>query len=280
VTGGTFYRSYDGVSASYTSQAYPATVSDFRLDKFEITVGRFRKFKAAWDGGWRPAGGAGKHSHLNAGSGLTDSSGTSTNEPGWNTAWASYVVPTDANLTCNATYRTWTAAVSSNETLPINCANWYEVAAFCIWDNGFLPSEAEWNYAAAGGTDQRVYPWSSPSTSTAIDTTYANYLAGGDGFGGPSGGGASGVGSRSPKGDGKFGQADLAGNVWEANRDGYTSYVVPCTNCADTAARSADIFRGGSFMSNSASLLLASNRYFIFPLTRGADTGARCARGP
>src|SRR5690606_7167704 len=46
VTGGTFDRINDG--------DFPATVSTFRLDKYEVTVGRFRKFAAAWDGGWRP----------------------------------------------------------------------------------------------------------------------------------------------------------------------------------------------------------------------------------
>jgi hypothetical protein len=40
VTGGTFNRSNDA--------NYPATVANFRLDNYEITVGRFRKFVAAY----------------------------------------------------------------------------------------------------------------------------------------------------------------------------------------------------------------------------------------
>ena len=54
--------------------------------------------------------------------------------------------------------------------------NWFESYAFCIWDGGFLASEAEWNYAAAGGSEQRYYPWSSPATSTTIDGTYAVFF--------------------------------------------------------------------------------------------------------
>ncbi len=58
VPGGTFDRSYDGVD--FTDPNYPATVSDFYLDKYEITVGRFRRVRERWHGnavkpanGWR-----------------------------------------------------------------------------------------------------------------------------------------------------------------------------------------------------------------------------------
>jgi formylglycine-generating enzyme len=47
IPGGTFYRGYDG-SAAYMSKAAPATVSDFPLDTYEVTVGRFRPFVAAY----------------------------------------------------------------------------------------------------------------------------------------------------------------------------------------------------------------------------------------
>ena len=81
VTGGTYYRTYDGVTTSNytmatlapdggpTQLADPATVSDFRLDKYLVTVGRFRAFVGAWNGGkgWLPPAGSGKHTHLNGG---------------------------------------------------------------------------------------------------------------------------------------------------------------------------------------------------------------------
>ena len=41
--GGTFYRSYDLAGDFYSgNMGFPATVSDFRLDTYEVTVGRFR----------------------------------------------------------------------------------------------------------------------------------------------------------------------------------------------------------------------------------------------
>ena len=42
VPGGTFDRSYDGVD--FKDPNYPATVDDFYLDKYGITVSRFRVF--------------------------------------------------------------------------------------------------------------------------------------------------------------------------------------------------------------------------------------------
>ena len=74
---------------------------------------------------------------------------------------------------------TWTpspvSGSASQENLPINCVDWAEAYAFCIWDGGFLPSEAEWEYAAAGGSLQLDYPWGSagPGTLNAYASTAA-----------------------------------------------------------------------------------------------------------
>ena len=53
----------------------------------------------------------------------------------------------------------------------MNCIDWYTAYAFCIWDGGRLASEAEWNFAAAGGSEQRYYPWGDAS----LDPTLASY---------------------------------------------------------------------------------------------------------
>ena len=68
------------------------------------------------------------------------------------------IAPTNANLACSDSYATWTNTAGSQENLPINCVNWCEAYAFCIWDGGFLPSEAEWEYAAAGGSSAARVP--------------------------------------------------------------------------------------------------------------------------
>jgi formylglycine-generating enzyme required for sulfatase activity len=273
VPGGNFYRSYDGVT--YTSMAAPAKVSGFRLDKYEVTVGRFRQFVAAWVSGWRPAPGAGKHTHV-AGGGLSGGA-----ESGWDPAWATGLATTasawdDAShLACGAPDATWTPAAGSNENRPINCVNVYEAYAFCIWDGGFLASEAEWNYAAAGGNEQRVYPWSSPANTTTIDCSYANAFS--SAFCAATH--TNDVGSESPKGNGKWGHTDLAGNVWEWVLDWYQDYGATCDDCAQLTSSSERVIRGGSFL-NDPPQVAASYRKSDSPPVRTIYHGARCARSP
>ncbi|HET9958156.1 MAG TPA: SUMF1/EgtB/PvdO family nonheme iron enzyme [Polyangiaceae bacterium] len=285
VPGGTFYRSYDGVE--HGSQDAPALVADFRLDKYEVTVGRFKRFMEAWTAGFRPADGSGKHSHLNQGKGLLDVGANGMNELGWDPEWAASVSVAEARECDDAQTLLSNAA---NDSLPMNCINWYEAYAFCIWDGGFLPSEAEWNYAASGGEEQRVYPWSKPANSTNIACSFANYTQEGYTVGcttPPKGsptwmtGSPNRVGSESPFGDGKYGHAGLAGNVAEWVLDWSWTYGA-CTNCARTTAAANDITRlrvarGGDAQAPQSSLQNGA-RGVTPPSSRIYSTGVRCAR--
>ena len=107
-----------------------------------------------------------------------------------------------------------------DEERPINCITWYEAYAFCSWDGGFLPSEAEWNYAAAGGAEQRIYPWGAapPTPSHASYSVDATQQCMGDGVSGCTLADLIPVGTK-PPGDGKYGQSDLAGNLMEWTSD-------------------------------------------------------------
>lgn len=285
VKGNDFFRSFDSVTPDALTQSAPATVNDFQLDKYEITVGRFRQFVAAVVAGWLPTLGTGKHVHLNSGNGLVDSSLQGSFEGGWDSGWdtdiATSAATWNANLACDPNGATWTPTVGANEQLPITCATWFEAYAFCIWDNAFLPSEAEWNYAAAGGVDQRVYPWSSPPTSQTIDCSYANYYGASGGMDycvAPGVGATNAVGSESPMGDGKWGQSDLAGNAWEWTLDYDAPYSAVCVDCAYLTGSMRSI-RGGGF-GDPASLQTASGRNASDPASRASNLGARCARVP
>jgi sulfatase modifying factor 1 len=260
VPGGTFYRSYDNVHAGYTSQAYPATVSDFRLDEYEITVGRFRSFVAVFSPNMIP-GGSGKNPNDASDSGWDTT---------WNTALPENAAALSTILECDSGYQTWTETAGRNETLPINCLSWFEAFAFCIWDGGRLPTEAEWNYAAAGGSEQRVYAWGSDTPDDGLVV-----------FCGAACSKPEAVGTKSPNGDGKWAQADLAGNVYEWTLDWYARPYPQssCTNCANMTIAAGRTFRGGDFASNAMGLL-SSSRNGGGPGDHGGGIGARCARAP
>ena len=296
VPGGMFYRDYDG--AHYQDDTHPATVSAFSLDDYEVTVGRFRKFVAAYVNGWRPTPGTGKHTHLNDGRGLEDPNGLGYSyEPGWEQPWTSQLPTTtsdwDAHLqTCTrdsgVPMVTWAPVAGGGETLPINCVSFYDAYAFCIWDRGFLPSAAEWDFAAAGGNQQRVYAWGS------MAPTSTNQLAAFDCYFGYSGliplttcGTAqiAPVGSL-PAGVGAWGQFDLTGNMYEFVLDAESSlpadsesYLTPCVDCANTTPSLGRYVRGGSFLADVDELPV-SDALWVPETSQGIDVGIRCARAP
>jgi sulfatase modifying factor 1 len=284
VAGGTYYRTYTNDGTGPTGEADPATVSSFRLDKYLVTVGRFRQFVSAVlppDGGagWLPSPGSGKHTHLNGGNGLNATGGGY--EPGWVATDDGNVAPTNANLACDAMFATWTNSAGTQENLPINCVNWWESYAFCIWDGGFLPSEAEFEYAAAGGSQQREYPWGSTAPGTACPGTGCQYAIYGCEY--PSGTEVCvGVANIAPVGTatlgaGLWGQLDLAGDVSEWNLDWYAPYE-PCTDCADFVATPSRVLRGGYFGFPNAAVLLSPRRDTDTPASRDNSIGFRCSR--
>jgi formylglycine-generating enzyme required for sulfatase activity len=282
VPGGRFLRSFDGVSCPggpdaapppalgcYTKAAHPAVVSGFLLDKYLVTVARYRAYLASVRAsGWVPTPGSGRHTHLNGGAGLVDV-GRGGLEGGWSADWADD--------------RSVTEEPADNDNtvphLPINGMSWSQAYAFCIWDGGFLPSEAEWNYAASGGDQQRVYPWSQPPGDATLSCARAAYTQPGD----PNAcvmSGAYWVGAKSPAGDGRWGHTDLAGSRGEWTLDWLRDYVDPCVDCANLQQPpgvASHVMRGYSHVGPTAPPRLLTS-------LRSDDAygwiGFRCARSP
>jgi len=251
VTGGEAFNRSNNAS-------YPTTISSFRLDVYLVTVGRFRAFVDAGKGTQAspPAGGSGA---------------ADTTPP---VAWlgsdlSNLPLNTDAlkaALKCDPAIQNWTDVPDANESKPINCVSWFESYAFCIWDGGRLPTEAEWNYAAAGGNEQRLYPW---GATPPPDSLHARYNSGS----------TSPVGTYSPLGDGRWGHADLSGNVWEWTLDWLNDpyRFNTCNDCVDLQNANDRAIRGGSFQ-DSEEYLTTARRGGGNPSGHGRNNGIRCVR--
>ena len=275
VPGGTFpmgrsnnSQSSDYFAGGYTWEApeHTATVAGFSLDKYEVTVGRFRQFVGDYYRWHTAAGNPQELAGLNPSNSMT----------GWDSTWnprlpadtASLVVTLKCSSSSDTHHATWTDTPGNNEVYAVNCVSWYTAFAFCIWDGGRLPTEAEWEYAAAGGNQNRLYPWGaeSPNSNNAnfADTDDTPLLA---------------VGSK-PAGAGYWGHLDLAGNMNEWVFDYYADYTfATCTNCAQTSGND-HIIRGGSWGRYAIDLRVAMRDYYYStdPDISSRDTGIRCAR--
>jgi formylglycine-generating enzyme required for sulfatase activity len=251
VRGGTFDR--------YNNRSYPAALSDFSLDKYEITVGRMRRFVAAYLGGKRPGPGDGAHPRIPG--------------SGWREEWSS-LLPDKAGLDqiLNCPDHSWSDS-PEDDRRPMNCLTYHLAFAFCAWDGGRLPTRAEWNYAAAGGNEQRVYPWSMPGAPVVIDRAHANYGV----TCGCSARDLVDVGSL-PMGNGLFGQADLAGNLREWNLDAAGPLDASCMDCARLAGGGDYVISGGSLIEQAPAVSVADG-YNSAPGSKpNWLNGARCAR--
>jgi formylglycine-generating enzyme required for sulfatase activity len=260
----------------FTNMGNPATVSDFYLDKYEVTVARFRAFVIAGMGTQRnpPAAGAGAHASI-ANSGWDSS---------WNTSLPADATALKASLTnCEPgkPVWTWTDAPGGNDNRPLNCVSWYEAFAFCIWDGGYLPTEAESSYAALGGNLQRAYPWSVPASDLTIGASDASYDSTGTGCNSHASCVVTdlvNVGSL-PAGDALWGQSDLAGNVTEWVLDWYASAMInPCHDCANLTPSSARKCYNGALNTPAYALRGASRLFYSPPGGTWINVGFRCAR--
>ncbi|XXY50187.1 SUMF1/EgtB/PvdO family nonheme iron enzyme [Sorangium sp. So ce269] len=242
---------------------YPATVSDFRLDTYEVTVGRFRRFVDVY-----------AQDMIGAGSGKNPNNPLDT---GWDVTWNAKLPEDKSRLIelitqCSLVYSTW---AGEDDKRPMNCITWYEAAAFCAWDGGRLPTEAEWSYAAVGGDEQRLFPWGGTQPGPNADLAVYNCLYGSNGCDLDS---IAPVGSV-PAGKGRWGHFDLAGNVAEWGLDANGPFPVPCTDCAYLEPKLNRVQNGGNWFSVLSSLFL-SKHYNYTSTIHDSYIGVRCARAP
>lgn len=167
------------------------------------------------------------------------------------------------------------------EEHPVVCVSWHDAQAYIGWLNRQgrqhyrLPTEAEWEYAARGGT-KTAYYWSNAVDERACD--YGNVADSGQGW---NGGFPCDDGYRytAPIGHYRandFGLYDMLGNVWEWTCSGYDEkYEGGELSClSNNDADSIRVLRGGSW-DNDPHRVRSAGRSWNRPANRCDNVGFR-----
>ena len=174
--------------------------------------------------------------------------------------------------------RVFNEYVSLNENLPVIHVSWYEAEAYCNWAGRRLPTEAEWELAAAGelanggrqlSERSRHFPWGDdpPTPDRANLDWHGRRLVE--------------VGAHR-SGDSAFGCRQMIGNVWEWTADDFQPYpgftVDPYKEYSKPWFGTHKVLRGGCWATSSL-LIRNTWRNFYTPDRNDVWAGFRtCAR--
>ncbi len=172
------------------------------------------------------------------------------------------------------------SSVESRMDHPVVHVSWNDAQAYARWASKSLPTEAQWEYAARGGLEQKLFPWGDDLTpqgkhlSNVWQGRFPHEDTAEDGYPG-----TCPVEAFPPN---NYGIYSATGNVWEWCADWF---AIPSTanvlhDPAGPADGQAKVMKGGSFLCHAS----YCNRYRVAartsntPDSSASNIGFRCVK--
>jgi formylglycine-generating enzyme required for sulfatase activity len=232
VEGGTFGMGCSSDTLNCEKDEYPlhtVAISDFYISKYEITNKQFCKFLNE-----KGVEKTGKYDDVE----LID---------------MDLIVGPSTRNACQIKYKEDKfIPLKGKENHPVIAVTYYGAIQFCEWAGGRLPTEAEWEYAARGGSKSIGYIFSGSNELDRVAWWKGN-----------SGGHSHKVGKKQPN---ELYIYDMTGNVLEWCSDWYNENYYKSSQRNNPqggiSVFKVKVLRGGSFMSNhDKKKYRVSNRY-------------------